>query len=99
MRNNLADDEITVSGFVKSFAVEGDGANSAEIVIGFATAETETAYAVYAYPSTEPSVFSSFASLLTAAYLNNTKIDLTYVNDDAYPTPRITRLVIPSKSN
>jgi hypothetical protein len=99
MLKSLADDGITMSGFVKSFAVEGDGANSAEIVIGFATAETETAYAVYAPPRTEPCVFSSFASLLTAAYLNNAKIDLTYVNDDAYPTPRITRLVIPSKGN
>lgn len=99
MPKTQADDEVTVSGFVKSFTVEGDGPNSAEIVVGFATAETETAYAVYAPPGTEPSVFSSFASLLTAAYLNNVKIDLTYVNDDTYPTPRITRLVIPSKNN
>jgi hypothetical protein len=53
------------------------------------------AYAVYAYPSTEPSVFSSFASILTAAYLTKTKIDLSYVQGQG-ATPQITELVCPS---
>lgn len=99
MPKSLADDEITVSGFVKSFEVEGNGPNSAQIVIAFGTAETETAYAVYAPPSTEPAVFSSFGNLLTGAYLNNVEIDLTYVNDGEHPTPKITRLSIPSRGN
>jgi hypothetical protein len=82
----------TVSGFVTSIGVSGEGPNSAEIVVSI---DNAAAYAVYAYPSTEPSVFSSFVSLLTGAYLTKAKVDLTWV-EGAAPTPQITAIVCPS---
>lgn len=75
--------------------MSGEGANSAEIVVGINVGGAEQAYAVYAYPTTESSVFSSFVTILTAAFLTKTKIDLSYVTGPG-PTPQIVQLVCPS---
>ena len=84
-----------VTGVVQSVQVSGWGQNSAEIVVSINAEGRNEAYAVYSYPSTEPSVFSSFVSLLTGAYLTKTKIDLLYVPGSG-PTPQIIQLVCPS---
>jgi hypothetical protein len=95
MHKNTTDDQITVSGTVTSFAVEGEGSGSAEIVIGFAIDGGETtSFAVYS--DTLPQVFSAFATLLTTAYISNPRpeIGLTYVTGESI-TPKIIRLTIP----
>jgi hypothetical protein len=85
-----------VTGVLESITVKGMGPNSAEIVIGLIDAGgTKSAYAVYAYPTTEPSVFSSFATLLTAAYLTKSKVFLEYVPVSG-PTPQIVGLTMPA---
>jgi hypothetical protein len=92
---NKLEEQQKVTGVVQSVDVAGMGPNSAEIVVSINVEGADQAYAVYAYPSTEPSVFSSFVSLLTAAYLTKTVIDLWYV-PGAGPTPQIVELVCPS---
>ena len=85
----------TITGILNSISVSGEGPNSAEIVVSIKVDGDDQAYAVYAYPSTEPAVFSSFVSILTAAYLSKTKIDLSHVQGPG-PTPQIIQIVCPS---
>jgi len=86
----------SVVGIVQGISVSGWGPNSAEIVISLIDANgNDAAYAVYAYPSTEPSVFTAFSNLLTAAYLAKTKVSLEYVPGGG-PTPQITGLTMPA---
>ncbi|MDR5727381.1 MAG: hypothetical protein RB191_07930 [Terriglobia bacterium] len=92
---NAGNDQKTVTGIIDRVTVSGEGANSAEIVVAINVDGVEQAYAVYAYPSTESSVFSSFVTILTAAFLSKTKIDLSYVKGPR-PTPQIVQLVCPS---
>jgi hypothetical protein len=95
MMGGLEPDQQKVTGVLQSISVTGMGPNSAEIVVSIETQGTQEAYAVYSYPSTEPSVFSSFVSLLTGAYLAKTEIDLYYVPGSG-PTPQIIQISCPS---
>jgi hypothetical protein len=81
-----------VTGVVKYLSVFGSGPNSAEIVAVIQVAGNDEAFRVGAFPATEPSVFSSFASLLTGAYLTKTPIDVLYM-PVANATPQIVGLV------
>lgn len=92
---NTGDDQKTVTGTIDRVTVNGEGANSAEIVVAINVGGVEQAYAVYAYPTTESSVFSSFVTILTAAFLTKTTVDLSYVTGPG-PTPQVVQLVCPS---
>ena len=84
-----------VTGIVNSVSVAGYGPNSAEIVFSINVDGDNEAYAVYS--NTEPAVFSAFVSILTTAYQNKIKIDVSYgPGPGQAPTPAIYQLDFPS---
>ena len=84
-----------VTGIVQRVQVNGSGTASAEITATLQIAGVSETFRVGAYPATEPSVFSSFVTLLTGAYFTKTPIDILYM-PVAGQTPQITGIVCPA---
>jgi len=82
----------TFMGIVSSLQVAGSKQNSAEITVTVRDdSKIDQTFRVGAYPATEPSVFTSFASLLASAYLTKTNIEISYLPVTG-ETPQLTAI-------
>ena len=72
----MADQQtLTVKGIVQAVEVTGSGPSSAELV----AVVNGKAMRAGAFPATEPSVFSAFVTLLTAAFYAKRQVEVTFL--------------------
>jgi hypothetical protein len=71
---------MTFAGTVSELDVGGNGANSAQLEFSIASLKGARETEMFVVPSgTEPQVFTAMAALLTAAYMANMIVTITYL--------------------